>query len=175
MGMIARRAHSPKSNLDYWTPKLARNRDRDEKNQKALEFAGWKVFVVWECEVGSDEILGKRIRAFLGANAASRRDGTMKTAAPTPYNNRAAQTGNSSAGLVLNFSPLEFEDKEITVEVFPYGSDGDEKLKNLRLQHWATHVFRRDGANEIVAVLSLPALPSSARRRAKSASKITLG
>jgi DNA mismatch endonuclease (patch repair protein) len=72
-GHDCKRAHNPKSNLDYWTPKLARNRDRDEKNQQALEFAGWKVFVVWECEVSSDEILGKRIRAFLGANAVLRR------------------------------------------------------------------------------------------------------
>jgi hypothetical protein len=99
----------------------------------------------------------------------------MKTAAPTPYKNRAAQAGNSSAGLVLNFSPLEFEDKEITVEVFPYGSDGDEKLKTLRLQHWATHVFRRDGANEIAAVPVTPGAPKLSEKTRKIRLKDNLG
>jgi DNA mismatch endonuclease (patch repair protein) len=46
-GHDCKRAHKPKSNLDYWTPKLARNRDRDQKKRQELEFAGWKVFVVW--------------------------------------------------------------------------------------------------------------------------------
>lgn len=54
--------------------------------------------------------------------------------------------------LFLNFSPLEFTDAELEVAVFSYGTDGKEVLKKLRQEHWATHVFRRDGPDEIVAV-----------------------
>lgn len=41
----------PKSNQEYWLPKLARNTERDEKvHQEAVE-AGWSVIVVWECSI----------------------------------------------------------------------------------------------------------------------------
>lgn len=41
----------PKSNQEYWLPKLARNIERDEKvHQEALE-SGWSVIVVWECSI----------------------------------------------------------------------------------------------------------------------------
>jgi DNA mismatch endonuclease (patch repair protein) len=66
-------AHTPKSNLAYWSPKLERNRARDEKNIGALTADGWKTMVIWECEIRSERTLKKRIHAFLGANAASRR------------------------------------------------------------------------------------------------------
>jgi len=40
----------PKSNLDYWLPKLARNVERDRRNEQALIDAGWTLVVVWEHE-----------------------------------------------------------------------------------------------------------------------------
>lgn len=54
--------------------------------------------------------------------------------------------------LLLNFSPIEFEDAEIEASLFPYGTDGEQVLKQLRQQNWATHVFRRDGPDQIIAV-----------------------
>ncbi len=41
----------PKTNVDYWTKKLARNVARDEAAVKALSDAGWRVRIVWECEL----------------------------------------------------------------------------------------------------------------------------
>lgn len=41
----------PKSNVDFWKEKLATNRNRDEKQQSALKELGWKVIVVWECQL----------------------------------------------------------------------------------------------------------------------------
>lgn len=38
----------PKSNLDYWLPKLAANVERDVRNARALADAGWTLVVVWE-------------------------------------------------------------------------------------------------------------------------------
>jgi DNA mismatch endonuclease (patch repair protein) len=54
-----------KSNQAYWNPKIAGNRERDARNQAALEAAGWRVLTVWECELRDSLTLEKRIRDFL--------------------------------------------------------------------------------------------------------------
>lgn len=41
----------PVTNRDYWLPKLTKNQKRDEEHIAALRSAGWKVIVVWECEL----------------------------------------------------------------------------------------------------------------------------
>lgn len=41
----------PKSNVEYWVVKFERNVERDERSQAALEALGWKVHVVWECQL----------------------------------------------------------------------------------------------------------------------------
>lgn len=41
----------PSSNEDYWKKKILRNVERDEINIKELKDLGWKVLVVWECEL----------------------------------------------------------------------------------------------------------------------------
>jgi hypothetical protein len=56
------------------------------------------------------------------------------------------------SNLVLNFSPVQFSDIEITIGCLPYGQDGEQALEQLRREHNRTHVFRRDGADRIVAV-----------------------
>lgn len=52
-----KRANMPKSNQNYWKPKLARNVERDKINKKELMKDGWKVIVVWECEIKDPEKL----------------------------------------------------------------------------------------------------------------------
>lgn len=44
-------ARQPRSNRDYWLPKLARNVERDGEHERKLRALGWEVLVVWECEV----------------------------------------------------------------------------------------------------------------------------
>lgn len=39
---------SPKSNADYWAPKLARNVQRDRDTDAALRSLGWQVLRFWE-------------------------------------------------------------------------------------------------------------------------------
>lgn len=51
-------ARKPKSNRDYWLPKLEGNRARDARNAAALERLGWRVAVVWECESRDRAALG---------------------------------------------------------------------------------------------------------------------
>ncbi|WP_288759745.1 very short patch repair endonuclease [uncultured Brevundimonas sp.] len=46
-----RGARKPKANADYWLAKIARNRARDDRAAAELEAAGWRVLIVWECEM----------------------------------------------------------------------------------------------------------------------------
>lgn len=46
-------AYTPKSNIEFWTNKLDGNVVRDGLTKKALEDMGWRVLIVWECEIKS--------------------------------------------------------------------------------------------------------------------------
>lgn len=59
-------ARMPKSRLDFWEPKLEANRLRDIRNKEALEAAGWRVLVIWECEVKDPLRISDKVREFLG-------------------------------------------------------------------------------------------------------------
>lgn len=41
----------PKSNVEYWHLKFERNVERDERNVAALRAEGWRVHVIWECQL----------------------------------------------------------------------------------------------------------------------------
>ncbi|MBP5688916.1 MAG: DNA mismatch endonuclease Vsr [Muribaculaceae bacterium] len=41
----------PLTNVDFWTEKFRRNRERDERNYRLLHKMGWYVLVVWECQL----------------------------------------------------------------------------------------------------------------------------
>lgn len=41
----------PKNNADFWKEKISGNVLRDEKNISELQNAGWRVLIVWECEL----------------------------------------------------------------------------------------------------------------------------
>jgi DNA mismatch endonuclease (patch repair protein) len=58
-------ARMPKSQLDFWRPKLEGNRVRDLRNQSELEAIGWRHLVVWECELRHIEQLENKVLAFL--------------------------------------------------------------------------------------------------------------
>ena len=46
----------PASNEEYWKKKILRNVERDKTNITELKELGWKVLVVWECELKKDKI-----------------------------------------------------------------------------------------------------------------------
>ena len=51
----------PKSNEEYWKIKLSKNRHRDEYNDAELRRMGWRLFIVWECEVQSEANLAETV------------------------------------------------------------------------------------------------------------------
>lgn len=61
----------PSSNTEYWIPKITRNVKRDEENYKKLTDMGWKVLIIWECELKKNvrvERLESLVKAIKGEN-----------------------------------------------------------------------------------------------------------
>ena len=59
-----RYATMPKSNVEFWETKIARNRHRDEVTNAHLEALGWHVITVWECELRGKSIVASRLDAL---------------------------------------------------------------------------------------------------------------
>jgi len=57
----------PKSRLDFWKPKLDQNHKRDKIVTRELRKLGWRVLIVWECQLKSREAAGAKLRLFLEA------------------------------------------------------------------------------------------------------------
>jgi DNA mismatch endonuclease (patch repair protein) len=54
----------PKTRAEFWRAKILGNRKRDRKHEHSLTKLGWKVVVVWECEVEDPKAL-RRLLATL--------------------------------------------------------------------------------------------------------------
>ena len=72
---------SPKSNLNFWEPKLKRNAERDRRNTRTLHRQGWSVLTIWQCETRDNSALKTKLRSFLETGKNSR--STMRRSADT--------------------------------------------------------------------------------------------
>jgi DNA mismatch endonuclease, patch repair protein len=61
----ARGARIPKTNRKYWQEKIARNCRRDAESIATLQSLGWRVAIIWECELKDLEKVKKRVAKFL--------------------------------------------------------------------------------------------------------------
>ena len=61
----ARGARVPQQNRDYWVGKVARNRARDAANREALTVLGWRVEIIWECDLKDADALSERLAHLL--------------------------------------------------------------------------------------------------------------
>ncbi len=64
-----RYARLPKTRVDFWADKVARNRARDGRNRRALRAAGWDVLTVWQCELKQTDKLARKLHDFLETKA----------------------------------------------------------------------------------------------------------
>jgi len=55
-------AYMPKSRVDFWQNKLAKNVERDIKTQQALINMGWRVVTIWECHTKNRDLLRLEIQ-----------------------------------------------------------------------------------------------------------------
>jgi DNA mismatch endonuclease (patch repair protein) len=59
------RAVLPKSNSEFWTEKIRRNRLRDRHVCAALKKLGWRVVVLWQCQIGNMDAAAVKLGAAL--------------------------------------------------------------------------------------------------------------
>lgn len=60
-----RLAYTPKSRTEFWSVKFESNMTRDKQVKSKLEFLGWQVIIVWECELRGPSQLSSRIDSAL--------------------------------------------------------------------------------------------------------------
>ena len=57
----------PKTRTDWWLEKITGNKTRDTENIKRLKKEGWKIIVIWECELKKntkEKTLKKLLKRF---------------------------------------------------------------------------------------------------------------
>lgn len=58
-------SHLPKTNKNYWYPKLKRNVERDKVKEERLKTEGWTVLRFWEHELNNMDKILNRIQTVL--------------------------------------------------------------------------------------------------------------
>lgn len=58
-------ARLPKSRIEFWKKKLESNRLRDRNTLASLSRLGWRVLVVWECQMKDEKHVARVVRQFL--------------------------------------------------------------------------------------------------------------
>jgi DNA mismatch endonuclease (patch repair protein) len=71
-----------KSRSNYWLAKIRGNRKRDLQHVKALSQLGWKVYVLWECQLRTPVTLTRLAKSL--ARRRDNQDGTSRSRVPTP-------------------------------------------------------------------------------------------
>lgn len=49
-------ASTPKSNIEFWVQKFDKNVARDKRVCLLLKSEGWRVFIIWECELSPGKV-----------------------------------------------------------------------------------------------------------------------
>lgn len=55
----------PRSHVEFWSDKIARNRERDSRNVELLHQQGWRTLTVWQCELRNFEEIAQKLYDFL--------------------------------------------------------------------------------------------------------------
>ena len=60
------RASAPATRPEFWQAKFEGNVARDERQQKTLKSLGWRVLILWECQLKDEEAIEARLRSATG-------------------------------------------------------------------------------------------------------------
>jgi DNA mismatch endonuclease (patch repair protein) len=71
-GHTCKRGALPTTNIEFWKTKIGGNIERDKRDVSELEKQGWKVIIIWQCEIKSIKLqedrfnlLIKEIRSYI--------------------------------------------------------------------------------------------------------------
>lgn len=60
------KASTPRTNRAFWREKFLQNVRRDERNVNELQARGWRVVVLWECQIRSIDDAKRQLRDSFG-------------------------------------------------------------------------------------------------------------
>lgn len=71
-----RLARMPKSRIAFWREKLEANKWRDKETTSRLNELGWRVLVVWECQMKEKDLdeVSNMVRRFLAGESGDNHD-----------------------------------------------------------------------------------------------------
>lgn len=142
------KASMPTTRPEFWAKKFEANQTRDKRVRHALADDGWRVEVVWECEVRDREKLAARLVTFLGA--------------PTPHAARAQIAGEAQLLRVCRRAPAD----SYSGCAYGQANQGDGRQLETRrpapLADCRRSLQRVGGRNRCAQA---PPLPSRSRRR----------
>lgn len=58
-------AYNPKSRVEFWEAKFRNNIERDRTVRKQLKDLGWKILVIWECDISSMDSIKQKINKHI--------------------------------------------------------------------------------------------------------------
>ncbi|NMX21276.1 very short patch repair endonuclease [ANME-1 cluster archaeon GoMg4] len=61
-GHNCRAGKLPETRKEFWQNKIDTNIARDKKNRQDLEKLGWKVLVIWQCELKNKKIRAEKLK-----------------------------------------------------------------------------------------------------------------
>ena len=101
-----RYATKPKTNIEFWETKIARNRHRDEVTTAHLEALGWTAITIWECELRNSSQLDDRLDALAEG---IREAGAALLKRKEVYKNNRAEAQRQARELMERQAQLEAE------------------------------------------------------------------
>ena len=91
----------PQTNREFWVNKIKRNQERDQRNYKILHDNGWRVIVVWECQLTPKRIEETMLRVELMLNENFL---AMHQPKPMPYHLSEEDTYSIAAEAPVGYS-----------------------------------------------------------------------
>lgn len=60
-----RAAALPQTNYEFWKDKMLTNVKRDKKNQNDLKKLGWKIIIVWQCQIKNRKLFENTMKKVI--------------------------------------------------------------------------------------------------------------
>ena len=64
-GHTCKRGTLPTTNIEFWKTKINGNVERDKRDISELEKQGWKIIVIWQCEIKNITLQNERLTKLL--------------------------------------------------------------------------------------------------------------
>jgi DNA mismatch endonuclease (patch repair protein) len=64
-GHTCKRGTLPTTNIEFWETKIGGNVERDKRDIAELKKQGWRVIIVWQCEIKNIKLQNERLKELL--------------------------------------------------------------------------------------------------------------